>query len=287
MLAGERPGHRYRRPGLQSVSLSRPAKPADVGADAQLAQLPGRFRRRNRRLSHRRSVDRAGRGRDDRAARRPQRSKSPPGCCSPAPILRASTNSLRADGAKSLRAVNLANLRASDLENTPSMKIEAGGLGRDGRGCTAPHTDNRRLHPGDRRAGDSRSTDRVSPPPARRGNGLSDEPWKLGMNLGAMLAGIKLANPGALWLLIAVGVILAWSLPGVEHAAQALRAAAARAGAGAVRAGAGRSRRPSREARAPRGRRWSTLRPASPRRCARGPPSCCATISNCAPAIRR
>jgi len=31
-----------------------------------------------------------------------------------------------------------------------------------------------------------------------------------------MLAGVKLANPGALWLLIAVGVILAWSLLGVD-----------------------------------------------------------------------
>ncbi|MGH7914793.1 MAG: hypothetical protein ACREPW_09115, partial [Candidatus Binataceae bacterium] len=36
------------------------------------------------------------------------------------------------------------------------------------------------------------------------------------MNPGIMLAGIKLANPGALWLLIAVGVILAWSLIGVD-----------------------------------------------------------------------
>ncbi len=35
-------------------------------------------------------------------------------------------------------------------------------------------------------------------------------------NLGVMLAGVKLANPGALWLLIAVGVILAWSLLGVD-----------------------------------------------------------------------
>ena len=36
------------------------------------------------------------------------------------------------------------------------------------------------------------------------------------MNPGAMLAGVKLANPGALWLLIAVGVILGWSLLGVN-----------------------------------------------------------------------
>ncbi|MGZ3620095.1 MAG: hypothetical protein ACXVAA_06270, partial [Candidatus Binataceae bacterium] len=35
-------------------------------------------------------------------------------------------------------------------------------------------------------------------------------------NLGAMLAGMKLANPRALWLLIAVGVIFAWSLLGVD-----------------------------------------------------------------------
>ncbi|HTQ23875.1 MAG TPA: VWA domain-containing protein [Candidatus Binataceae bacterium] len=35
-------------------------------------------------------------------------------------------------------------------------------------------------------------------------------------NLDLMLAGIKLANPGALWLLIAVGVILAWSLLAVD-----------------------------------------------------------------------
>ena len=35
-------------------------------------------------------------------------------------------------------------------------------------------------------------------------------------NLGAMLAGMKLAHPGALWLLIAVGVIFAWSLLGVD-----------------------------------------------------------------------
>ena len=35
-------------------------------------------------------------------------------------------------------------------------------------------------------------------------------------NLGVMLAGVKLANPGALWLLIAVGMILAWSLLGVD-----------------------------------------------------------------------
>jgi Ca-activated chloride channel homolog len=36
------------------------------------------------------------------------------------------------------------------------------------------------------------------------------------MNPGAMLAGVKLANPHALWLLIAVGVILGWSLLGVD-----------------------------------------------------------------------
>ncbi len=36
------------------------------------------------------------------------------------------------------------------------------------------------------------------------------------MNAGAMLAGVKLANPGALWLLIAVGVVLGWSLLSVD-----------------------------------------------------------------------
>src|SRR5579863_3001315 len=35
-------------------------------------------------------------------------------------------------------------------------------------------------------------------------------------DLGVMLAGVKLTNPGALWLLVAVGVILAWSLLGVD-----------------------------------------------------------------------
>ncbi len=61
---------------------------------------------------------------------------------------------IASDGAKSIRAVNLANLHASDLENTPSMKIEVERLGCDGRGRTAPRTNHRRLHPGDRRAGD-------------------------------------------------------------------------------------------------------------------------------------
>ncbi|HVA39544.1 MAG TPA: hypothetical protein VNF49_02685, partial [Candidatus Binataceae bacterium] len=36
------------------------------------------------------------------------------------------------------------------------------------------------------------------------------------MNPGVMLAGVKLANPSALWLLIAVGAILAWSLLSVD-----------------------------------------------------------------------
>ena len=36
------------------------------------------------------------------------------------------------------------------------------------------------------------------------------------MNLSLILAGAKLANPGALWLLIAVGLIFAWSLLGVD-----------------------------------------------------------------------
>ncbi|MGH7914792.1 MAG: hypothetical protein ACREPW_09110, partial [Candidatus Binataceae bacterium] len=36
---------------------------------------------------------------------------------------------ISSDGARSWRAVNLANLRTSDFENTPAMKIEAGGSG--------------------------------------------------------------------------------------------------------------------------------------------------------------
>ena len=36
------------------------------------------------------------------------------------------------------------------------------------------------------------------------------------MNPGVILGGVKLANPHALWLLIGVGVILGWSLLGVD-----------------------------------------------------------------------
>ena len=146
----------YRRPGLQSLSLSRPAKPPDVGADAQLAQLPGRLRRRNRRLPYRRSVDRAGRCRRDRAARRAQdqshardavHRRQFPG---PLPAHRLGRSQIDARGQPRQPARIRSRKHALDEDRSDR-------LGRDGRSRTAPRTGHQRLHPGDRRAGDPRS----------------------------------------------------------------------------------------------------------------------------------